>query len=522
MSNLNPLHNNTNSSLNTTPIGQSSTSSASTPYSFASTSHKPPNIPRSNLTSYNFQNLYNQQFQFHHQQNDQFLTYSHDSAAVNPNQQQQSTNTDPTMALQPNDLQQITSPISAQNQQPPSHPPQGILLSPAISNNLQYVHQSYLPPPSAAPPQQIQISIPNTNINPALSNSLIAHRRTRVFWSRRDMDNLITWIERNKPDCIGHGRRQDCERIKKEVFATRTEFTPKTIKEKLLNMKKKYRQARLLINENENIMDTKSEDEHDNNDENTTNQDDEKSDLGFNNPRFEGLSLKDRVEKICPFFDRIDRLKTQAQNQLTKPFLLQTHLSNQPLQHETENLTLNDQKRKRSFDDVSTQDLISILEQRDGQMAQEFINRFESDKPLKNQELKNLKVIENVIKTVLPNFFSANGGSNHDITNIVSQSISNQIVEPLSLSKSLESLLNSHETNKASTNNIDTHINNNTIVASALAAAVSSFMTTIKLGYGILEKRPKVVDSLNPGFNFQSVSSNDDLSLQIPEKFNQI
>lgn len=68
-------------------------------------------------------------------------------------------------------------------------------------------------------------------------------RRTRVFWGRSEMDKLLTWIEQNKPDCIGHGRREDCQQIKNEVFAMRADYTPKTIKEKLLNMEKKYKKA---------------------------------------------------------------------------------------------------------------------------------------------------------------------------------------------------------------------------------------------------------------------------------------
>lgn len=70
-----------------------------------------------------------------------------------------------------------------------------------------------------------------------------ASRRTRVFWGRSEMDKLLTWIEQNKPDSIGHGRREDCARIKNEVFSLRGDYTTKTIKEKLLNMEKKFKKA---------------------------------------------------------------------------------------------------------------------------------------------------------------------------------------------------------------------------------------------------------------------------------------
>ena len=73
-----------------------------------------------------------------------------------------------------------------------------------------------------------------------------ASRRTRVFWGRGEMDKLLSWIEQNKPDCIGHGRREDCARIKTEVFALRADYTTKTIKEKLLNMEKKFKKAQEL------------------------------------------------------------------------------------------------------------------------------------------------------------------------------------------------------------------------------------------------------------------------------------
>lgn len=179
----------------------------------------------------------------------------------------------------------------------------------------------------------------NTSMQPSSSNSTpnqSTYRRTRVFWSRRDMDNLLTWIETNKPDCIGHGRRQDCERIKNEVFSHRTEFTPKTIKEKLLNMEKKYKQARLIkystrpspkmqstgSSSNQAQQSSQQASSNDQDDEGNTTlikeEEEEGDDAGgtpkttaidINNPRFEGLSLQDRIEKICPFFERIETLK---------------------------------------------------------------------------------------------------------------------------------------------------------------------------------------------------------------------
>lgn len=79
-----------------------------------------------------------------------------------------------------------------------------------------------------------------------LGSTGLASRRTRVFWGRSEMDKLLSWIEQNKPDCIGHGRREDCARIKTEVFALRADYTPKTIKEKLLNMEKKFKKAQEL------------------------------------------------------------------------------------------------------------------------------------------------------------------------------------------------------------------------------------------------------------------------------------
>lgn len=75
------------------------------------------------------------------------------------------------------------------------------------------------------------------------SASAASARRTRVFWGRGEMDKLLTWIEHNKPDIIGHGRREECARIKDEVFAGRADYTVKTIKEKLLNMEKKFKKA---------------------------------------------------------------------------------------------------------------------------------------------------------------------------------------------------------------------------------------------------------------------------------------
>lgn len=104
-------------------------------------------------------------------------------------------------------------------------------------------------------------------------------RRTRVFWGRSEMDKLLTWIEQNKPDCIGHGRREDCARIKSEVFAQRSDYTPKTIKEKLLNMEKKFKKAQELRF-------------------NTS------SDLSV-----EGSNIEEKLEKLCPFYTRIERLK---------------------------------------------------------------------------------------------------------------------------------------------------------------------------------------------------------------------
>lgn len=98
----------------------------------------------------------------------------------------------------------------------------------------------------------------------------MANRRTRVFWGRSEMDKLLTWIETNKPDCIGHGRREDCVRIKNEVFFMRNDYTIKTIKEKLLNMEKKFKKAK---------------------------------ELKYNN----GTDIE--VDKICPFFDRIAKIK---------------------------------------------------------------------------------------------------------------------------------------------------------------------------------------------------------------------
>lgn len=120
------------------------------------------------------------------------------------------------------------------------------------------------------------------DINPSrrLSNDSgsLQLKRTRVVWGRAEMDKLLTWIEQNKPDLVGHGRRKDCVRIKNEVFARRVDYSPKTIKEKLLNMEKRFKKAH-------DIKLTGS----------TAGIDDE--------------TMKDKIEKVCPFYDRIERLK---------------------------------------------------------------------------------------------------------------------------------------------------------------------------------------------------------------------
>lgn len=581
----------------TTPT--TSISNVSTPYSLSSTGHQPPNIPRPNLTPYNFQNMYNQHLQFqqqqqHHsndhflkqqndqfmkqqqQQNDQFLTYSHDSTQ----------STSDTNMMQPGEMAQITSPITTQHGQPQPGPHgQGILLSPAISSGVQYVHQSYLPPIHP----QVPVTTTNLgNMNPISNmtaanmgtitnmttanmnsmnansmsnpiNTLVSHRRTRVFWSRRDMDNLITWIETNKPDCIGHGRRQDCERIKKEVFAHRTEFTAKTIKEKLLNMKKKYLQAKKIKNENENLEDVKIEDDNSNNNDDLSMSMGDENESGYN-PRFEGLSLKDRVEKVCPFFDRIDRLKTQKRADLMAD---SNHNNNTPPSHssimDTPDLRdlrehgargmgqgntaglsdLDDPMPSRvrgdrmltggsinSINDTSTastQELVNRLE-RDSHVSRELLRRSDLEQQARAAELANTRLIEGMIKAVLPVFFSNSnlgGGAtnnngntmgNLDLANVCLQSMAAQSVEPVSLSRSLEAVLNRAQEGNSSNihhNNNPSNMDNDysqdnlhhhraspetlqedqAIIASALAAAVAAFAATVKLGHGVLSKR---------------------------------
>lgn len=517
--NLDNLSNPNIHSTITTP--QSASSSASTPYSFSSNPHQPPTLSRSNITPYNFQNIYNQQFQFSHQQqhpvqhqNDQFLTYAHDPAPGNPTQKNQHQNPNPSdpISLQ-TDMQPLNSPISTQQhqhqhqqqQQLPHPQSQGIIMSPAISSNLQYVQQTYFPPPTG-PPQQIQLTIPNqnptTSLNPGITQpmigNLIPHRRTRVFWSRRDMDILISWIEANKPDCIGHGRRQDCERIKKEVFATRTEFTPKTIKEKLLNMKKKYRQATMIKNET-SADSIKSEDDDDKDEPRDDNQDDERFDLAINNPRFEGLSLKDRIEKICPFYDRIDRLKIRVQTEANPCKLSHNPINLPQRQTLVADSEMNPETKKLLLEDVSIEAIVSILKERQTSFSQNIMDPTADQNLVKEKQSEGHQLIENIIKTVLPSFFSTNRGQNQATPNM-----------PLS---SLDPSLNP---NAQGDND-----NYNTVVASALAVAVSTFISTFNLGYGMLENHQKIPESSAQPFNFQSVQSNDDLSLQISDKFNQ-
>ncbi len=112
-------------------------------------------------------------------------------------------------------------------------------------------------------------------------NADMGPRRTRVFWGRAEMDKLLSWIEQNKPDCIGHGRREDCARIKNEVFASRSDYTAKTIKEKLLNMEKKFKKAQEL----------------------------KYNSRGTNDLSIDSASIDEKVEKLCPFFSRIESLK---------------------------------------------------------------------------------------------------------------------------------------------------------------------------------------------------------------------
>lgn len=99
---------------------------------------------------------------------------------------------------------------------------------------------------SAAGPSTDDLPRGRSESDVGLGSSGTNNRRTRVFWGRSEMDKLLTWIEQYKPDCIGHGRREDCARIKNEVFAQRSDYTPKTIKEKLLNMEKKFKKAQEL------------------------------------------------------------------------------------------------------------------------------------------------------------------------------------------------------------------------------------------------------------------------------------
>lgn len=107
-----------------------------------------------------------------------------------------------------------------------------------------------------------------------------AQRRTRVFWGRAEMDALLTWIETHKPDCIGHGRREDCVRIKLEVFPARADYNEKTIKEKLLNMEKKFKKAGEM-----------------------------RARLLAANGGVEDEAVVEKVDKLCPFYERIERLK---------------------------------------------------------------------------------------------------------------------------------------------------------------------------------------------------------------------
>lgn len=314
------------------------------------------------------------------------------------------------------------------------------------------------------------------------------------------MDILISWIEENKPDCIGHGRRQDCERIKKEVFANRTEFTPKTIKEKLLNMKKKYRQATMIKNET-SADSIKSEDDDDDKDEpRDDNQDDERFDLGINNPRFEGLSLKDRIEKICPFYDRIDRLKIRVQTE-ANPCKLSHHNPINLPQKQTivADSEMNPETKKQLLEDVSIEEIVSILKKRQTSFSQNIMDPTADNDLMTEKQSESHLLIENIIKTVLPSFFSTNRGQNQATPNM-----------PLS---SLDPSLNPNAHGDSD--------NYNTVVASALAVAVSTFISTFNLGYGVLENHQKVPEPSAQPFTFQSVQSNDDLSLQISDKFNQ-
>lgn len=440
------------------------------------------------------------------------------------------------------EIQAISSPISTTASNPQ-------MMSPATSIN----SMNMMPPQY----QYIQGTLPLS----AMSVNT-THRRTRVFWSRRDMDNLIGWIEKNKPDCIGHGRRQDCERIKKEVFQHRTEFSAKTIKEKLLNMEKKYKQARLikLNNGEEKDKEEKSDKtdkkekevkEEEEDDASTKDDDDTEEGAKFgidiNNPRFEGLSLKDRIEKICPFFDRIDRLKSSLANTSTHPSssttaspalvpsstesLANYTIENDPsvsqqqiydplfsqssLQNAQNTQQLSSTGQKRPFATLQSptlESLITILERRELRLSHEstermklerrrvgLLDRYEErerqrielEQKWRSEESQHRKKIEIVIKNVLsPSFFvntsplsgqadlaEDQGQQNvSKVRKVIEGHLEN--IEPVVLSKSLETTLSSSSETSDSTHE-------QSVVASALAAATSAFVTTMKMGVGI-------------------------------------